>query len=180
MRLETTFPNAVISSVVNRTKNYLANEVGIDVAEVNKSAGDLDLLELKEFTAVIGIGGSIGLLIAFSFPRNFVDVLYSRLTAGFTVPPGEEALYRRSTVTEVANIIIGNCTADFSEFDERISISPPILLEETKYIHRMKDAMFNNISIVTAQGCLDINLVGPRDMFNAHLDYVNEVRQWNG
>jgi len=96
------------------------------------------------------------------------------------VPPGEEDLYRCSTVTEVANVIIGNCTADFSSFGERISISPPILLEGTKHIHRMKDAMFNNVAIVTAQGCFDINLVGPRDMFNAHLDYVNEVRPWNG
>jgi CheY-specific phosphatase CheX len=180
MRPQATFPDTVISSLIERTKSYLAAEVGIDVAEVRNSAGDIDRLELREFTAVIGVGGSVGLLIAFSFPRSFVDILYSRLTAGIKVPPGEEADYRRSTVTEVANVIIGNCTANFSADGERICISPPILLEETKYIHRMQDAMFNNISFVTAHGCFDINLVGPRDMFDARLDYVKEARPWNG
>lgn len=175
-----TFPNAVLSSVIDRTISYLANEVGINVTQVSETASDVDLLQLKEFTAIVGIGGSIGLLITFSFPRNFVDILYSRLTAGLKVPPNEIDLYRRSTVTEFANVIIGHCTADISANGERISISPPVLLEETKFIHRMKNAEFSSVSLVTAHGCFDINLVGPQDMFNARLDYVNEDRQWNG
>ena len=179
MDIETTFPNAVILSVIDRTKNYLANEVGIDVMQVSSAAGELDRLDLKEFTAIIGIGGSIGLLIAFSFPRDFADILCGRLTTGFNVTPDEIAPYRRSTVTEVANVIVGNCTADFTDFGERICMSPPVLLEETKYIHRMENAAFYSISIVTAQGTFDINLVGPWDMFNTRLEYVNEVRSWN-
>jgi CheY-specific phosphatase CheX len=178
MQLPTSFPDIVVTSVINRTRDYLMHEVGIEVKKVTNNSADLDRVKLREFTAIIGVGGRIGLLVAFSFPRKLVDVLYSRLTAGFTVPPGEEADFRRSTVTEVANIIIGHCTADFSSFGERICISPPILLEETKHIHRMKDAMFNCISFVTTHGAFEINLVGPREMFDARLDYVSEGQTW--
>jgi CheY-specific phosphatase CheX len=166
------FPGAVISSLVERTKCYLADEVGIDVTEIRRADGDIDQLRLRQETTVIGVGGSVGLLVAFSFPQEIIDVLYERLAASIEVPPSEEGLYRRATVSEIANVIIGSCTADFSARGERISISPPIMLEEAKHIRRMKNAMFSTISMVTEHGCFDINLVGPRDMFDACLDYV--------
>ena len=175
MRTETAFPKTVIASLVGRTKCYLADEIGIEVTAVQEVIGALDSLKLKEFTAIIGVGGGLGLLIAFSFPRKLVDILYERLTADIQVPPGEEALYRGSTVAEVANIIIGNCTADFAGHGEQVSISPPVLLEGTKQIHRLKDAMFDCISMVTAHGCFDIDLVGPHEMFDARLEYVSEA-----
>lgn len=164
------FSATMINSLASRTKTYLASQAGIDVTEARLVTGKRDRLELQQSTAIIGVGGSIGLLIAFSFPQGIVDILYDRLTANIAVPAGDEALYRRASVTETANIIVGNCTADFSINGERIAISPPILLEETKYIHRMKNATFDSISMVTAYGCFDINLVGPRDMFDAHLN----------
>lgn len=169
---ESAFPKTVINSLVNRTKSYLASQAGIDVTDTRRITRNLDQLELRQSTAIIGVGGSIGILIAFSFPQEMVDVLYDRLTANIEVPAGDEALYRRETVTEMANVIIGNCTADFSIDGECISISPPILLEAAKHIHRLKNAMFDSISMVTAHGCFDINLVGPRDMFDAHLNYT--------
>ena len=75
MRTETAFPKTVIASLVGRTKCYLADEVGIEVTAVQEVIGALDSLKLKEFTAIIGIGVGLGLLIAFSFPRKLVDIL---------------------------------------------------------------------------------------------------------
>jgi CheY-specific phosphatase CheX len=171
MTPESAFPQAVIASLVERTKSYMASQAGIDVTDARRGIGNRDQLELRESTAIVGVGGNVGLLIAFSFPQAIVDILYDRLTAGIDVPAGDEALYRRETVIEVANIIIGHCTADFSSDGENISMSPPILLEETKHIHHMKNATFDSISMVTAHGCFDINLVGPHAMFDAHLNY---------
>ena len=173
-------PDTVLSSVIDRTKEFMATEVGISVTRATKAAETIDRLQLREFTAIIGVGGNIGVLVAFSFPKNLVDILYSRLTAGLKVPPDEEDSYRRSTVTEIANIIIGHCTADFSSHGARVSISPPVLLEETKYVHRVKDSALRSVSLVTAHGCFDINLVGPSSKYNARLECVNEVQQCNG
>jgi len=172
MNKEMAFPEMVVASLVNRTKNYLASQAGVDVTDAQRTTGDLDQLELRQSTAIVGVGWSIGLLIAFSFAQEIVDVLYDRLTADIGVPAGEEDLYRREVVTEVANIITGNCTADFSTGGKRISMSPPILLEAAKRIHRMRNAVFDSISLVTAHGCFDISLVGPRDLFDAHLNYT--------
>lgn len=166
------FPNVVVASLVLQTKNYLTCEAGIEVTEVKRATCDLDRLNLKQSTAVIGVGGDFGALIAFSFPEEMVDVLYDRLTAGIAVPAGEEALYRREAVTEMANIIMGNCAARFSADGGRVSMSPPVLLEESKPIPRMKNAIFDSVSMVTLHGSFDINLVGPYDMFDAHLNYI--------
>ncbi len=165
--------STLIAALVDRTKTYLASEAGIDVTDARRATGNLNQLKLQQSTAIVGLGGKIGLLIAFSFPREIVDVLYDRLTAGIDVPEGDEALFRRETVTELVNVIIGNCTADFCTDGERISMSPPILLEEAKHIHRIKDAIFDSILLETAHGCFDINLVGPREIFDAHLNYMH-------
>lgn len=166
------FPNAVVTSLVDHTKDYLMCEAGIAVTHARRAARSLDQLNLRQSTAVIGVGGDFGVLIAFSFPPELVDILYRRLAAAFEVPAGEEALYRREAVTETANIIIGNCTARFAADGGRVSMSPPVLLEAAKPIPRMKNAIFDSVSLVTPHGVFEINLVGPYDMFDAHLNYI--------
>jgi CheY-specific phosphatase CheX len=173
-------PDIVLSSVVDRTRQFMATEAGISVTRTTKAAETLERLQLRKFTAIIGVGSNIGALVAFSFPQNLVDILYSRLTAGLTMPPDEEDPCHRSTVTEVANVIIGHCTADFSSHGEHVSISPPVLLEETKYVHRAKDSALRSVSLFTAHGCFDINLIGPSNKYNARLECVNEVQQCSG
>jgi CheY-specific phosphatase CheX len=166
------FPNAVVTSLVDQTKDYLTREAGIEVTRARRGPRCLDQLNLKQSTAVIGVGGDFGALIAFSLPAALVDVLYDRLTAAFTVPAGDEALYRREVVAEMANIIIGHCTAHISANGRRVTMSPPVLLEEAKPVPRMKDAVFESVSIDTPHGSFDINLVGPCGMFDAHLNYI--------
>ena len=166
------FPNAVVRSLVDQTKEYLTREVGIEVTRARRGPRGLDRLNFKQSTAVVGVGGDFGALIAFSLPEELVDVLYDRLTAAFTVPAGDEALYRREVVAEMANIIIGHCTAHISGKGGRVTMSPPVLLEAAKPIPRMKDAVFESVSIDTPHGSFDINLVGPCGMFDGHLNYI--------
>lgn len=166
------FPNVVIASLVDQTKSYLTSEAGIEVTLARRVCRSLKQLNLRQSTAVIDVGGDVGAKIAFSFPDELVDVLYRRLTAGLAIPADAEALYRREAVTEMTNIVIGNCTARFAADGGRVSMSPPVLLEAAKPIPRMNNAVFDSVSLVTPHGCFDINLVGPCDMFDAHLNYI--------
>jgi len=166
------FPNAVVRSLVDQTKDYLAREVGIEVTRARRGPRGLDRLNLKSSTAVVGVGGDFSALIAFSLPEELVNVLYDRLTAAFTVPAGDEALYRCEVVAEMANIIIGHCTARLSANGGRVTMSPPVLLDAAKPIPRVKDAVFESVSMDTPHGSFDINLVGPCDMFDTHLNYI--------
>ena len=166
---------AVAASLAGRTKSYLAEQAGIDVTEVHAAMEDVEHLKLRHATAIIGVGGSVGLLVAFSFSHELADILYKRLTAGIKIPADQEAVYRDATVTEIANVIIGNCTADFADHGERVSVSPPVLLEDTKSIYRMKNAMFGTVAMVTPHGPFDIHMVGPLGMFDSQLNYESEM-----
>ena len=161
----------VAAVLADRTKSHLAAQAGIAVSDMRVATDDVDQLKLRHATAVIGVGGSVGMLIAFSLSRPVVDALYERLTAGLDIKPDQEAEFRQAVVTEIANVIIGNCTEEFAAEGERVSLSPPVLLEDTKSIHRMKNARFGTVMMETPHGPFDIHMVGPRHMFDAELNY---------
>ena len=150
----------VAACLAGRTRSYLAEQADIGVSEEHAVTDGVNHLKLRKATAIVGIGGNTGMLIAFSFSQPMIDALYERLTAGIAVPPDQKSELRDATVIEVANIIVGNCTEDFARLDDRI--------------YRKTDAMFGTVSMVTPHGSLDIHIVGPRAMFEAQLNYERE------
>lgn len=162
----------VVASTLARTRSYFEEEFAIDVTDVSQDRGNIELLEIHDLTAIVGVGGPINLLVAFSFEQALVDALYRRMTADIEVPPGEEDLYRSSAAAEIVNTIIGNCTADFQQRDHGISLTPPVILDKAKHIQRMKNAVFVSRSLETTFGRVDINLVGPTELFDDSLNYV--------
>ena len=145
--------------------------MGIDVTEMRAARDNIEHLKLRHLTAVLGLGGSAGLLVAFSFSQQIADVLFRRLTAGILIPPEQEADFREAALAEFANVVVGHCTGEFSKDGEHVSLSPPVVLEDAKSIFRMKNAMFGTISMDTPNGPFDIHMVGPRDVFDAELNY---------
>lgn len=173
MMQQTSCFETVAASLASRTKSYLADQVGIDVTDMKSVTEDVDQLKLRHASAVVGLGGKVGLLIVFSFPRELVDVLFGHLTAGIQIAPDEQAVYREATITEVANVIVGNCTSDFADREACRSMSPPALVQDCKSIQRMKNATFGTIVMATPHGSFDIHMVGPQAMFAAQLNYEN-------
>jgi CheY-specific phosphatase CheX len=166
--------NEVVVSILARTRSYFDEEFGIAVAETDpdQNIGKIETLDIHGLTAVVGVGGPVSLLIAFSFEQHLVDALYARMTAEIEVPPGEEEQYRGSVAAEIINTIIGNCTADLQQSDQAISLTPPMILDHVKHIHRMQNVVFISRSLETDYGCVDINLVGPGELFDTSLNYV--------
>lgn len=163
----------VMQSVIKRTRAYFEEEFGISLVESESSGGDLDSLTLLDMTAIIGMGGAVNLLIAFSFDNGQIDALYERMTADFEVEADEVSVFREAAAGEVVNTVLGHCTVDFQGLDgQTISLTPPIIIERVKRIHRMKNAMFYTQILNTEYGRIDINLVGPRELFNTNLEYV--------
>lgn len=167
-----TLPGALVRTLVSRTKDYLAREVGIEATDTRLLDDKPDHLTLKHSTAVIRVGGEFSALIAFSFPATLIDVVYRRLTADIDVPESAEALYRQDALAEMANIIIGTCTSEFSISGGRISMSAPVVLEGSRKIPRENNAVFGRVSLDTRHGSFDINLVGPIDLFDGYLNYL--------
>ena len=165
----------IMQSVITRTRAHFESEFGICLAETNCNAGRLDTLTLLDMTAIIGMGGAVNLLIAFSFQEGLINAMYERMTNGLGIQPDEVDMYREAAAGEVVNTILGHCTIDLQDLDRRgIAMTPPVILDRVKTIRRMKEAMFYTQSLDTALGCMTISLVGPRGLFNTKLEYVEE------
>lgn len=167
-----THMSQVSASVLKRTREFLEGELGIAVKKVEGEAHGIDQLTLNDITIIVAVGGHINLLIAMSFVQSLVEAIYVRLTADIEVPAGEEHQYRCEAVAETVNTILGHCTQDLQNPKYRITLTPPVVLEEAKRLHRTKDAMFHCQRMETDFGTININFIGPRELFTAELNYV--------
>lgn len=168
----------IMQSVITRTRAYFEGELGVGITEINSNVGHLDTLTLLDMTAIIGMGGAINLLIAFSFQDGLINAMYEQMTDGLGIQPDEVDMYREAAAGEVVNTILGHCTEDLQKLDRRgIAMTPPVILDRVKTIRRMKNAMFYTQSLDTALGCMTISLVGPRELFNTNLEYVEGVSE---
>jgi CheY-specific phosphatase CheX len=163
----------VMGAIVSRTREVLAIEAELGIAGIEAIERTTSKLDLHDITAIAGMGGSVGLLVAFSFQRGLLDVLYRSVTSTFTVPEDEVDLYVRETAAEIVNTILGLCTSDLQTPNQAITLSPPVIIDEARCIQRPNDAVFASMRIVTVHGAVDVGLVGPRELFDAKINYLH-------
>lgn len=121
----------VMQSALARTRSYFESEFGISETVVETGAGDVNSLTLLDMTAIIGMGGQINLLIAFSFQSSLIDALYQRMTSDLDVQPDKVEMFREAAAGDVVNTVLGHCTIDLQKLDEQgISMTPPVILDQ--------------------------------------------------
>jgi CheY-specific phosphatase CheX len=170
------FPKAM-AAVEKRTCAYLNDEIGL-VVTVNKTlVGNIDLLELRKVTTIVGTGGPVNLLIAFGFDPGLLDCLCQIATGNLEITADERELFLRETAAETVNFILGHATADLAETNNHVTLSPPVVLEGGRCIHRPKKAMFATIEMSTIHGILDIYFIGPSELFDQRLNILSEEEQ---
>ncbi|EME67639.1 response regulator [Paramagnetospirillum caucaseum] len=166
------FPSAM-AAVLTRTRDYLQDEIGLKVSRAKPRTGNVDALQLRDITAVVCTDGPVKLLIAFSFQRGLLEHMREVVTADLDVRPEERELFLRETAAETINSILGHATADLAEEGNDMRLSPPIVLDEEKNILRPKKAIFTSIQMATNRGTLDLNLIGPAEMFDQNLNILD-------
>lgn len=163
----------VMQAALNRTEEYLRAEFGLHVDTLPPRAGDVEALELRATTGVIGIDGVIDLYVAFSFDVALLEALYAQMTEGMEITPEEAEEMKKATAGEIMNIVVGHCTLDLQDLDsEIISITPPSVMSLAKTVPRIKDAVFHLRSMVTEHGIIDVYLIGPKNLFSDDLEYL--------
>ncbi len=161
----------VMASILSQTRNVLQAEAVLAVEGAETFECDVEKLQLHDLTAIAGLGGPISLLIAFSFERSLLDVIFAKVTADIEIPEGEKPLYLRETAAEIVNTILGLCTADFQNIEQTIALSPPVILEDARCIHRPRNAVFASMRVRTEKGVVTVSFVGPRELFDEYLNY---------
>lgn len=162
-----------MEAVFKRARAYLEAEAGVEFLSVETAVGSIDILELQKVTVIVGAGGPVSLLISFCFDQSLLDQIYEISTAGLGIGPDERELFLREAAAETVNSILGHATADLAEAGNDVTLSPPVVLEEGRRIHRPKKAMFATLRIQTNFGILDIYFIGPSELFDQKLNLVS-------
>ena len=152
------------NSVLVSTRAYFEDWLKIEFISVKVSSGDVDVINPKDLTAVMGISGSTKILIAYSFEHDLVSHILAQETALLDIPGDELHLYRHDVIAELANIVIGHSTKTLAKPGETIGISPPLVIDGANNFRRPKGAVFTCFSCSTAQGKFDVYCISPKDL----------------
>lgn len=166
--------NLLVQAIGDRTIGYLREELGIPVLGTTTNMGEVKRMELRYLTSILAVEADIRMLIAFSLDQDLAERVFIVSTEGLEIDEDEQEMMREETITELINIIVGNAMADLAAKGTTIPISPPIVINEAKSITRHKGATFYTMDITTDIGKMSIHFIGPRELFDLNLDYVEK------
>lgn len=161
----------VIEVVEQRTIAFMKDQLGLTATATERRLLHKEAVVLRAMTAIVGVGSKAGLYIAYSYDQSLIRAMTKRYTEGLTVSPEEEELYIRETASDVVNVIVGNCTADLARRKELITLSPPVLVDGARTIQGRNETTIAALTLKFPEGELDIAFVGPRILFDEHLNY---------
>lgn len=165
----------LVQAIGDRTVGYLRNELKIPVQITTVHMRDVKRMQLLHLTSILSVEADIRMLIAFSFDRELTEGVFIASTEGLEIADDEQEMMREETVAELINIIVGNAMGDLASAGTIIPISPPIIISEAKNITRNKGATFYTLDIVTDSGMLSIHFIGPKELFDLSLNYVEKL-----
>ncbi len=162
----------LIDAVTNRCVEYLQDDMNLQVLGMEYDLQDMKVLSLRDLTALVAVGGNLGLYIAFSFDQPVIEHLFEAFTEELDLDNNEEKIeFLEETAGEFINTVIGNALADVPKNETVISLTPPVVLGEAKSIVRHKNAYFYIALIKTSIGNLSVMCIGPEKLFSQDLNY---------
>jgi CheY-specific phosphatase CheX len=162
----------VLKVVEQRTVSFLRDELGLVADRLERKFRHEEHVVLRSLTAMVGVGSQVGLYIAYSYDESLIRAMTKRYTAELTIAPEDEELYMRETASDVVNVIVGNCTADLVQRGGLITLSPPVLMLGARTIQARPKTTIATLTLQFPDGALDVAFVGPRLLFDDHLNYM--------
>jgi CheY-specific phosphatase CheX len=166
---------AVLEVVERRTISFLRDELGLVADKIERHLHHEESILLRAMTAIVGVGSLAGLYIAYSYDESLICAMTKRYTAELSIAPGEEALFMRETASDIVNVIVGNCTADLARSKDVVTLSPPVLLVGARTIQGRPRTAIAALTLHFPEGALDVAFVGPRRLFDDHLNYKGGI-----
>ena len=161
----------VMKVVEQRTMAFLHKEMGLQPITIERTQQDEKSVVLRAITAIVAVGSRAGLYIAYSYDLSLIRAMTKIYTAELTIGPDEEELYIHETASDVVNVIVGNATADLAKRGELVMLSPPVLMVGAKTIQSRDGSTVAALTARFPQGALDVDFVGPKILFDDHLNY---------
>ena len=148
----------ILNAIIYRTELFLRDEMEIET-RFDGIYRSVSKIELKKYTTMIGIGGTLNLL----FYVTYNDLLLDNLTTAFAYGEIHETEFmemRDSAAGEIANTIVGHSINDFPNGGRGVTITPPVTIEDAKSILKTNGTGMLTASLLTPYGNMEFNVIG--------------------
>lgn len=160
----------LIQAVARRSVTFLREEMGLEVEEVARTPQCVTRLVLRDTTAMVSVGGNMGVYIALSFDAPAIRHIFLAYTQDLDIPSDQEPTYIDETAADVVNTIVGNALSDAPDGATAISLTPPVVMSQAKSLICHKDAYFYLSDLCTPLGDISIMYIGPKSLFDETLE----------
>ena len=150
----------ILDSLILQTKLLLQEDMKLEILDVETTKSDYDVLTLKEFTSMIGVGGKISLMTVISFDGELLNKLVSIFMDEEEVSVDEIDEIRESVTGEVINTIIGLALPTFPNRGKGVTITPPITINEASVLKKHKNSRIVSANVTTNFGTVSISAIG--------------------
>jgi CheY-specific phosphatase CheX len=161
-----------LQALSERSVSFLRDELEIAVTVQTQHLDDVQKLDLKHLTAIMSATDNMKLYLAYSFDEALIVKAFEAYCKDLDIAADERDTYMEETAGDIINIIVGNALADLSAQGRVIGLSPPIVITEAKSVMRHRGAKFATACLVTPHGGLNIHLIGPGELFDDTLEYL--------
>lgn len=153
----------ILDSLILQTRLLLQEDMKLKILDVETVSTNYDVLPLKVFTSMIGVGGKINLMTVISFDEKLLDKLVSIFMDEEEVSLDElDELdeIRESVTGEVINTIIGLALPTFPNRGKGITITPPITINDASVLKKHKNSKIVSANVTTNFGNVSISAIG--------------------
>jgi len=165
------FEHSILLPLVERSITYLRDDLEIGIESDKIELISPKKIDLKKNTSMIGIGGSVQLLMTIGYDDELLDKLVEVFLEGEEIEDEDELQEIKDSVScEILNTIVGNALKNPVD-NTTLSITPPILISEAKSLSKQKDSQIAIAIIKTEFGELLLTVVGPKELFTDTLNF---------
>jgi CheY-specific phosphatase CheX len=142
-----------IEPIRKRVEDYITSDTEANIFDMSFSE-DISSIRLYDYTTAIAINGTINGSCVMSFDRRFLYNVIELMLGDKPTDDLVESLIS-DTASEILNIILGNSISDIEKHSSNLSISPPMIQEDTDFIKSNHYTNYvANYSFNTDKGCI--------------------------
>ena len=149
----------ILEALKLQAKIFLTNDMDIKINSVDITEAQEEELLLKEYTSMVGIGGTLNGMVIISYDKGMLEHFVELFLEGEEVDEEEflEVLY--STAGEIVNTIIGLSLPTFPNRGKGVTITPPIAINDASNIKNYKNSIIKIVTFSTEYGVMSVSSV---------------------
>jgi CheY-specific phosphatase CheX len=158
----------ILDALMIQLKLFLTEDMKIDIKEIKRIDHDINNIELKDSTSIIGTGTIMDTTLIMSYDQKVLTKLVETFMEGESIDEDEKDAIYESVSGETINIIVGLALPAFPNRGKDIIITTPTLIHDISEIKKYKNSKIITVEIDTEYGTLSISAIGNKDLIDSN------------